>query len=30
MRFDLDALPQIGQETTSDGTPLMLPVEAID
>ena len=30
MRFDLDALPQIGLETTSDGTPLLLPVEAID
>lgn len=30
MRFDLDALPQIGQETTSDGTPPMLHVEAID
>lgn len=30
MRFELEALPQIGQETTADGTPLLLPLEAID
>ena len=30
MRFDLDALPQIGHQTTGDGTPLMLALAAID
>jgi ParB family transcriptional regulator, chromosome partitioning protein len=30
MRFDLDALPQIGHQPTSDGTPLMLSLAAID
>ncbi len=30
MRFELEALPQIGQETAADGTPLLLPLETID
>lgn len=30
MRFDLDALPQVGGQAVSDGTPLQLPVGDID
>jgi ParB family chromosome partitioning protein len=30
MRLDLDALPQIGQPTSTDGVPLQLPVADID